>query len=131
MNFRVTFKALAAIFRFPMKVVFWLKPKGTLKPALLLPRTDKALDQLHWWMRCVFSSAPSYPCAVFFSVRPSIFIPSLHLLPLRLILFLLPFAHNHLSHFICGTRLLLLCCLILQHTFYDIPSFKLHLVYSS
>ena len=65
----------------------------------------------------LLSSAPSYSSAVFFQVHPSIFIPSLYLLLLWLLR--LPFTHNHLSHFICGTNFLLLCCLIFQHTFYD------------
>ena len=65
----------------------------------------------------LLSSAPSYSSAVFFQVHPSIFIPSLYLLLLWLLR--LPFTHNHLSHFICGTNFLLLCCLIFHHIFYD------------
>lgn len=65
----------------------------------------------------LLSSAPSYSSAVFFQVHPSIFIPSLYLLLLWLLR--LPFTHNHLSHFICGTNFLLLCCLIFHHILYD------------
>jgi len=83
-NCRVTFKASAAVFRFPVKVVLQLKPKGTLKPALLLPpRTDKALDQLHWWMRCSF--------------------PPHHLtLVLSPFLSILPFSFLHSTYYCCG-----------------------------
>jgi len=68
----------------------------------------------------LLSSAPSYSSPVFFQVHPSIFIPSLYLLLLWLLR--LSFTHNHLSHFICGTNFLLLCCLIFHHIFYDILS---------
>jgi hypothetical protein len=59
----------------------------------------------------LLSSAPSHSSFWFF--LPSIFISSLYL-PL---LCLLPFLHNHLSHFIWGTSFLLLCCVILYHIF--------------